>query len=99
MKQHLLVVVAVLAALVAPPSPAAGPRPKPVIAVIADNQGTEVTDFLVPFAVTAGSNLAEVHAVALHEGPVMLHPSGTAVDLPPATASLSAVSPEGGRFR
>jgi len=57
MKQYALVVVAVLAALVAPSTPAAGPRPKPVIAVIADNQGTEVTDFLVPFAVIADSNL------------------------------------------
>jgi putative intracellular protease/amidase len=98
MKQYALVVVAVLAALVAPSTPAAGPRPKPVIAVIADNQGTEVTDFLVPFAVIADSNLAEVHAVALHEGPVMLHPSGTAVDLPQTTASFAALYPDGADF-
>src|SRR6185436_15075779 len=98
MKQYALVVVAVLAALVAPSTPAAGPRPKPVIAVIADNQGTEVTDFLVPFAVIADSNLAEVHAVALHEGPVMLHPSMASVDLPETTASFPALYPDGADY-
>jgi putative intracellular protease/amidase len=99
MKQHVLVVIALLSATAMTSVQAADrARQKPVIAVIAENQGTEVTDFLVPFAVIAGSNLAEVHAVALSEGPVMLHPSMVAVDLPQTTASFAALYPDGADF-
>jgi transcriptional regulator GlxA family with amidase domain len=99
MKQFALIVVALLAVFIATSAPAAKQqRTKPVIAVIADNHGTEVTDFLVPFAVIADSNLAEVHAVALTEGPVMLHPSGASVDLPQTTASFAALYPDGADY-
>lgn len=99
MKQFALIVVALLAAIIATSAPAAKqPRAKPVIVVIADNRGTEVTDFLVPFAVIADSNLAEVHAVALSEGPVMLHPTGASVDLPETTASFAALYPDGADY-
>src|SRR5262245_49217875 len=96
MKQHLLVVIALVSAIAVTSVQAAEPpRQKPVIAVIAENEGTEVTDFLVPFAVIADSQLADVHAVALGEGPVMLHPSMVAVDLPQTTASFAALYPDG----
>ena len=99
MKQFALLVAALLAASIATPAPAADrQRTKPVIAVIAENQGTEITDFLVPFAIIADSNLAEVHAVALNEGPVMLHPSMAAVDLPDTTASFAAAYPDGADY-
>jgi transcriptional regulator GlxA family with amidase domain len=99
MKQLALLVAALLAALIARSAPAApGQRAKPVIAVIAANQGTEVTDFLVPFAVIADSNLAEVYAVALQAGPVMLHPSMTSVELPETAASFAALYPDGADY-
>ena len=99
MKQFGLILAALLAALIATSAPAAQrQRAKPVIAVIADNHGTEVTDFLVPFAVIADSNLAEVHAVSLNAGAVMLHPSMASVDLPETTASFAALYPDGADY-
>jgi len=99
MKQLALIVAALLAAGIATSAHAADrTRTKPVIAVIAQNQGTEITDFLVPFALIADSNLAEVHAVALNEGPVMLHPSMVAVDLPQTAASFAALYPDGADY-
>ena len=35
-------------------------RARPVIAVVAENDGTETTDFIVPYAVLAASGSAEV---------------------------------------
>jgi transcriptional regulator GlxA family with amidase domain len=99
MKHSVLVGICLFAAIVATPLQAEEqPRAKPVVAVIADNHGTEITDFLVPFAVVADSNLAEVHAVALNEGTVMFHPSGTSVDLPQTTASFAALHPDGADY-
>jgi transcriptional regulator GlxA family with amidase domain len=99
MKHCALLCIGLFVVLGATSSPAAERlRPKPVIAVVADNHGTEVTDFLVPFAVIAGSNLAEVHAVALTAGPVMLHPSDASVELPQTTASFAALYPDGADF-
>lgn len=43
---------------------AAGEQVRPLIAVVAQNGGTEPTDFLVPFAILAGSGAAEVRALA-----------------------------------
>lgn len=99
MKHYALVVTGLLAAIFAMSVPAQEQsRRKPAVAVIADNHGTEVTDFLVPFAVIAGSNLAEVHAVALTEGAVTLHPSGVSVDVPHTTKSFAALHPDGADF-
>ncbi len=71
---------------------------KAVVAVIALNHGTEVTDLLVPFGVIADSGLAEVHAVALHAGPVMLHPSQVRVELPQTAESFDALHPDGADY-
>jgi transcriptional regulator GlxA family with amidase domain len=70
---------------------------RPVIAIVADNAGTETTDFLVPFAVLTRSGVADVYAVALAPGPVELHP-GLTVELPHTTASFDAAHPEGADF-
>lgn len=48
---------------------------RPVVAVLAQNDGTEITDFLVPYAVLADSGVADVVAVATSPGPVALWPS------------------------
>ena len=89
--------IAVLALLLAATAHAEGAA-KPVIAVIAYNGGTEPTDFLVPFGVLAGSGLADVQAVALTSGPVMLHPSDVAVELPHTIATFDAAYPSGADY-
>jgi transcriptional regulator GlxA family with amidase domain len=45
-----------------------------IVVVVAQNEGTEPTDYLVPFGVLAGSKLVDVRALAVDEGPVLLHP-------------------------
>lgn len=47
---------------------------RPVIAVVARNEGTETTDFLVTHAVLQRAGVAEVHAVAPRRGRVALYP-------------------------
>jgi transcriptional regulator GlxA family with amidase domain len=71
--------------------------PGPVIAIVADNAGTETTDFLVPFGVLSRAGVAEVWAVALAAGPVELHP-GLTVELPATIEAFDAAHPEGADF-
>lgn len=49
-------------------------RERPVIAILALNAGTEVTDFLVPYGVLRRADVADVTVVAEHATPVPLHP-------------------------
>lgn len=53
------------------PPPKAG-RARPLVAVVAGEQGAETTDFLVPLGLLRRSGLAEVRAVAVAPGPVQL---------------------------
>ena len=48
---------------------------RPVIAVLALNEGTETTDFLLPHAVLARAGVADVQPVALRSGRVALYPA------------------------
>ncbi|SEN61018.1 DJ-1/PfpI family protein [Duganella sp. CF517] len=50
-------------------------RVKPVVAVIAENHGTELTDFVIPYGVVARSRSAELVAVATQAGPVRMLPA------------------------
>jgi len=79
-----------LLALVEPAPARAAGADRPVIVVVAHNDGTEPTDFLVPFGLLASSGLAEVHAVALAAGPVMLHPTGAMMRVPAHGCARSA---------
>jgi putative intracellular protease/amidase len=47
---------------------------RPLIAVLAQNEGTETTDFLVPIGVLRASGAADVVAVAPREAPITLMP-------------------------
>ncbi len=49
-------------------------RKRPVIAIIALNDATEVTDLLVPYGVLSHANIADVTVVAERASPVRLHP-------------------------
>lgn len=50
-------------------------RARPLVAVLALNEGSETVDFLVPYGVLARSGLADVVAVAVAAGPVRLMPA------------------------
>lgn len=49
-------------------------RERPVIAILALNEATEVTDFLVPYGVLRRADVADVTVVAERAAPVPLHP-------------------------
>lgn len=50
-------------------------RARPVIAVVAHNALTEVTDYVVPYGILAESGVAEVIALAIASGPVQMSPA------------------------
>lgn len=50
-------------------------RTRPVVAVIGENTFTEVTDYVIPYAVLAESGVAEVLALATKPGPIQMFPA------------------------
>jgi transcriptional regulator GlxA family with amidase domain len=88
-----LVLVAVL--ILAPAAFAESARP--LVAIVAQNGGTETTDFLVPFAVLSQSGVADVVPVALEPGPVALHPALT-IELGETIDSFDRAHPDGADF-
>ncbi|SMF73366.1 DJ-1/PfpI family protein [Xaviernesmea oryzae] len=50
-------------------------RQRPVVAVIAANDGTETTDYLMPYGILRRADVAEVMALATNPGPVTLYPA------------------------
>jgi putative intracellular protease/amidase len=69
----------------------------PVVAVLGQNDGTETTDFLVPYGVLRESGAAEVLAVATRPGALALHPALTIH--PQATiAEFDAHHPDGADY-
>jgi len=60
-------------------------RARPVVAVLGVNEGSETTDYLIPYGVLKRSGVADVVALGMHEGPVILMPALTIV--PDATVA------------
>ena len=50
-------------------------RQRPVIAIIGVNEGTEATDYLMPYGILSRANVADVLAVATKPGTVQLFPA------------------------
>jgi transcriptional regulator GlxA family with amidase domain len=70
---------------------------RPVVAVVADNDGTETTDFVVPYAVLAASGAADVFAVAPEDRPIKLTPA-LAISPHLTIAAFDARYPEGADY-
>lgn len=50
-------------------------RQRPVIAVVGENSGTELTDFVIPYGILSQSGAADVMTVATHTGPMRMLPA------------------------
>jgi putative intracellular protease/amidase len=50
-------------------------RTQPIIAVVAENTYTELTDYVVPYGVLTESGVAQVFALATRPGPVQMFPA------------------------
>jgi putative intracellular protease/amidase len=72
-------------------------RDRPVVAVLADNDGTETTDFIVPYAVLAASGAADVLAVAPEARAVKLTPA-LAIQPQATTGLFDARYPDGADY-
>jgi transcriptional regulator GlxA family with amidase domain len=72
-------------------------RTRPLIAVVALNDGTEITDFLVPFGTLAGTGVADVVAVAAEAGPVQMLPAGR-LSIPTTLDALERDHPAGADY-
>jgi putative intracellular protease/amidase len=54
------------------------PRPgraRPVVAVVGENSGTELVDFMIPYGVLADSGVADVIALGTEAGPIQMRPA------------------------
>jgi putative intracellular protease/amidase len=72
-------------------------RPRPVIAVIGINDGTETTDYLMPTGILRRADVAEVLLLATSPGPVNLYPA-LKVDSDFSIEQFDARYPEGADF-
>ncbi|MCY1338799.1 DJ-1 family protein [compost metagenome] len=72
-------------------------RERPVVAVIGQNEGAEVTDFVVPYGVLARSGLADVIAVAPRDGAIKLTPA-LSVAADASTAEFDRRFPDGADY-
>jgi transcriptional regulator GlxA family with amidase domain len=70
---------------------------KPIVVVLAVNEGTEMTDFLLPHAVLQRSGVVDVHAVAPQRGPVHLYPA-LDVEVNEDLASFDQANPSGADY-
>lgn len=50
-------------------------RSRPVIAVIGENRGTELTDYVIPYGVLTQSGVADTFALATQPGPITMRPA------------------------
>lgn len=57
--------------------PAKSERSRPLVAIVADNAGTETTDLIIPYGVLKEAGIADVVIVSTHPGPVALMPALT----------------------
>jgi putative intracellular protease/amidase len=72
-------------------------RERPVIAIIGVNEGTETTDYLMPYGILRRADIADVVAVATKPGPVTLYPALT-VEPQATVADFDAKYPDGADY-
>lgn len=69
----------------------------PLVAVIGANEGTETTDFIVPYAVLTASGRARVVDVSVHDGPIQMMPA-LKLSAKETIASFDAKYPSGANY-
>jgi putative intracellular protease/amidase len=72
-------------------------RARPVAAIIAQNEGTETTDYVVPYSVLAESGIVDVVALATDPGPIRLTPA-LRIEPQATTAEFDARYPSGADY-
>ena len=73
-------------------------RQRPAIAILALNEGTEVSDLLSTYGVLADSGVADVTVVADRADPIRLYPGSIRVEAQATTAQFDASTPDGADY-
>ncbi len=50
-------------------------RTRPIVAVVGENSGTELVDFMIPYGVLADSGVVDVIALGTESGPIQMRPA------------------------
>ena len=72
-------------------------RARPVITIVGANEGTETTDYLMPFGILKRAAIADVLALSTKPGPVQLYPAFK-VDPQATIADFDAQHPDGADY-
>ncbi|MCJ9746494.1 DJ-1/PfpI family protein [Neorhizobium sp. SHOUNA12A] len=72
-------------------------RVRPVIAIVGINDGTEITDYLMPYGILHRADVADVVALATQPGPMVLYPA-LKVEPQATIADFDAQHPEGADY-
>ncbi|ABZ95211.1 Transcriptional regulator [Leptospira biflexa serovar Patoc strain 'Patoc 1 (Ames)'] len=67
---------------------------KPIVAVIGENQYTELTDFLIPFGILKRSGIVKIHALAPNRGIMNLFPA-LSLEIETSLDDFDSLHPEG----
>ncbi len=88
----------------APPVPASirgfeprADRPRPLIAVVGENTYTELTDYVIPYAVLTESGVADVVALATKPGPLRMLPA-LSISPQATVGEFDALHPDGADY-
>lgn len=73
-------------------------RERPAIALLALNEGTEVSDLLSSYGVLAESGVADLRIVAPDPDPIQLYPAGGSVEPQATTADFDEAYPDGADY-
>ena len=72
-------------------------RQRPLVAVLGVNEGTELTDYLMPYGILRRADVADVMALATEQGPVQLFPA-LRVEAQATVEAFDAAHPEGADY-
>ncbi len=73
-------------------------REQPLIAVIGENSGSELTDLVIPASLLKQSGKAQVLTVSLNEGPITLRPAGLRLKPDASADQFDASYPAGADY-
>jgi len=73
-------------------------RTRPLIAIVGINDGSESTDYLMPYGILRRADVADVVALAGAPGPVTLYPAALKVEPQATIAEFDATHPDGADY-
>lgn len=73
-------------------------RTRPIVAIVGENEGTELTDFVIPYGVLARADIADVVAVGTHPGRLQMTPATVQIEAQASLGQFDARFPEGADY-